>query len=785
MSPEQDAPGAPGISPRWTSSAKTAVGTSLSSRSRVWFALSHGIVDEIYYPRIDTACTRDLGLLISDDSGKFLEEKRHARSTVRWLGEGVPAFELTNQLPGEIGIRKEILTDPERDVLLHRTTIEGVGADVHVTALLAPHINNRGGDNIAWVGEYKGIPMLFASGSDLVLALAADTEWALRSVGYVGFSDGWQDVHSNGRLTWTYPRAGPGNVAMAGEVSVPASGTFTLAVGFGRTAGEAGYQARSSLADGVDRAVDRYMGAWKEWADSLESPPATDPFEKKSRTVIRIHESLSFPGASIASLSIPWGFTKGDKDMGGYHLVWPRDMVETLGALLACGSYDEARRGIDYLRSTQEADGHWAQNMWLDGSPYWNGVQMDETALPILAVGLARRSGCPLDPDAYWPMVRDAAGYLVGNGPVTGQDRWEEDAGYSPFTVGAQVAALTVAAAHAHLVGETQASRFLLETADDWNDAIERWMYVAGTDLAAEVGVAGYYVRIASPDVAEGASPASGWTPIKNRPAANSSLPAAEIVSPDSLALVRFGLRSPTDQRILDTIDVIDHLLRVELPSGPTWRRYTEDGYGEHADGSPFDGTGIGRPWPLLTGERAHYELAAGNRDGAVRLARAIRSFAGPNGLLPEQVWDAGPLPDRELFPGGPTGSAMPLVWAHAEYVKLMASLRLGRVFDTPDEATERYLAQTRIPRVGSWAPHHKLASMAAGRHLRIDLPAPSMIRWTTDAWQTYRDVDTAPMLGVHSAEVPTAGLAPGTQVEFTTRRGDQWEGVNRTVEIV
>ena len=84
------------------------------------------------------------------------------------------------------------------------------------------------------------------------------------------------------------------------------------------------------------------------------------------------------------------------------------------------------------------------------------------------------------------------------------------------------------------------------------------------------------------------------------------------MISPDALALVRFGLRAPDDPRILNTIKVIDALLRVKLPQGPCWYRYNGDGYGEHEDGSPFDGTGIGRPWPLLAGERAHYELAAG-----------------------------------------------------------------------------------------------------------------------------------------------------------------------------
>ncbi len=150
----------------------------------------------------------------------------------------------------------------------------------------------------------------------------------------------------------------------------------------------------------------------------------------------------------IASLSVPWGFSKGDDDLGGYHLVWPRDLVESGGGFLAVGALDDARRVIRYLQTTQEVDGHWAQNMWLDGTPYWTGIQMDETALPVLLVDLARREGAlsPTELSRLWPMVRRAIGYIVQNGPVSPQDRWEEDAGYSPFTVGAQIAALLVAA---------------------------------------------------------------------------------------------------------------------------------------------------------------------------------------------------------------------------------------------------------------------------------------------------------------------------------------------------
>src|SRR5205807_2213999 len=143
---------------------------------------------------------------------------------------------------------------------------------------------------------------------------------------------------------------------------------------------------------------------------------------------------------------------------------------------------------------------------------------------------------------------------------------------------------------------------------DCWNDSVERWTYAVGNDVCKQLGVDGYYVRIAPPEVECAPSPLLGFVPIKNRPPGMNQEPASHLISPDSLALVRFGLRAPDDPRILNTIRVIDALLRVRLPQGPCWYRYNGDGYGEHADGSPFDGTGIGRPWPLLAGERGHYE---------------------------------------------------------------------------------------------------------------------------------------------------------------------------------
>jgi glucoamylase len=486
---------------------------------------------------------------------------------------------------------------------------------------------------------------------------------------------------------------------------------------------------------------------------------------------------------------VPWGFAKGDEDLGGYHLVWPRDLVEIAGGLLAAGAMSETRQVIRYLQAIQEADGHWPQNCWLDGTAYWNGVQMDECAFPILLVDLAWREGALPEAELHglWPMVKRAAAFIVRNGPVTGQDRWEEDGGYSPFTLAVEIAGLLAAADLADKAGVTGQAAYLRETADIWNSLIERWIYAAGTPLAKELCVEGYYVRIAPPETADAASPLDGFVPIKNRPPRDSTQPASLTVSPDALALVRFGLRSPDDPRIRNTVRVIDALLKVDLPAGPCWRRYNGDGYGEHEDGRPFDGTGIGRSWPLLTGERAHYELAAGNRVGAEALLTAFEGFASDGQLLPEQVWDAPDIPERELFRGQPSGSAMPLAWAHAEHVKLLRSLSDGRVFDMPPQPRRRY----QIDNVGSrhcvWRFNHKCRRLPEGRILRVEVPSVALVHWSVDGWRTVRDTPTQDSgFGIHFADLDTAELTIGDKIDFTLYWSGEgrWEGVDYRLAI-
>jgi glucoamylase len=763
--------------------------------------MSHGILNEIYYPGPDLPGTRDMQFIVTDGHGFFSEEKRHTAHKHEYVAPGAPAFRVTNVcVEGRYRIEKEIITDPRRNVLLQRVRfvpLRGQISDYHIHALLSPHLGKSGHDNSARLGDYKGIPMLFAERDGLALAMTSSTPWAGRSVGFVGVSDGWQDLTQNNRLTWFYSRASHGNVALVGEVDLRAmDGDFVLAIGFGRTTDGAGHRARASLLDGFDSALSEYVNEWKAWqaALTLPDPPAHVPEARTlcriGAAVLRCHEDTDFEGGCVASLSIPWGFAKGDEDLGGYHLVWPRDLVEIAGGFLAVGAKAEARRVLEYLRTTQSVDGGWPQNMWLDGATYWQGVQMDETALPVLLVDLAWREGAIVDEQdlgGFWLMVREAARYIIRNGPATQEGRWEENAGYTPFTLAAEIAALLVAAEFADRHDEPNLARFLRETADHWNASIEEWIFAEGTEMARQLSVDGYYVRVAEPSADMSDRPWRGSIQIRNR-AALTILRDDEVVSPDALALVRFGLRAADDPRIASTVRVIDASLKFETPLGPAWRRYNNDGYGEHEDGSPFDGAGIGRPWPLLTGERGHFELAAGRHHEAAHLLAAMGRFASEGGLIPEQVWDMPDVPERELFFGRPSGSAMPLAWAHAEYLKLARSLADGRPFDTPPQTVARYLLQECRSRHAVWRFDYQIRSFCAGKVLRVECLVPARLRWHAgDAEEPGERETTHSGIGVHYVDLPSAHLVPGHLVRFTFYwiEAERWEGAEFTVTVV
>ena len=792
----QQAPGAPGISGKWTSSAKSGIGKSLTANSQVSFTISHGILNEVYFPREDNACIRDMELLITNGNDFFSEEKRDTQHETQMMETGIPAFKITNNCNQKnYRIEKEVLTDPLRNTLLQRikfTSLKGDKGNYRLYVLLAPHISNRSAGNTAWLGAYKGVPMLFAKREGITLALACSLPWKKRSVGFVSTSDGYTDIASNKTMLWEYHSAESGNVALTGEIDVCSSeDEFTLALSFGRDIDEAAQHADASLLAGFESSKKLYMQQWHDWHKKIHEEQPTGIKSGKlfnnSIAVMRMHEADRFPGAVIASLSIPWGFSKGDGDIGGYHLVWPRDLVECSGGFLAFNAEQDALRVLNYLMATQEADGHWPQNMWLEGKPYWNGLQLDQIAFPILLIGRCIKDE-KLDTrllKVAWNTVKKAVTFLINYGPLSPQERWEEESGISVSTLATCIASLLVAADFADDNQETGLAQYCRETADYWNSKIEDWLYVTGTSMAKDVGVDGYYIRI-NPTGCQSKELPGQILGLKNRPDNEKNIAVNELVSVDALALVRFGLRGADDPKILNTLKVIDAKLKVETPYGPCWHRYNNDGYGEHADGSPFDGTGIGRAWPLLTGERAHYEIAAGNINGAKALMKTMEDFSSHE-LFSEQIWDTEDIPEKELFKGRHSGSAIPLVWAHAEYVKLCASVSQKKVFDMPDHTIERYIKKKTKSKFDIWRFMLPCPYLTKGNSLRIETEAAAKVHWSSDNWVTFQEADSKDTgFGIYFTDIPHTSLNGGNiTFTFFWKEAQQWENKNYIIGVV
>ncbi len=784
-----EAPGAPGMEPKWTSSSKSGIGKSLNPASQVAFTLSHGILNEVYYPREDIACIRDMELLVTDGDGLFYEEKRDTQHVTKMVETGIPAYQIKNtSLKGGFEIEKEILTDPYRDTILQhiRFKQKKKNKTYKLYALLAPHINNQGRNNTGWIGEYKGVPMLFAQNGDITLALACSSDLLKRSVGYVGTSDGWTDIHRHKEMKWDYPQAHNGNIALTAEIDISESHDFVLALSFGRNVAEAANHARSSLLDGFESAKAEYVTEWSDWQKTLKTVPAKNA--KISAAVLRIHEANSFPGGIIASLSIPWGESKNDRDESGYHLVWPRDLAESSGGFLALEADDDVSRILNFLMSTQNADGSWPQNMWLEGEPNWKGIQMDQVALPIIEVHKAyeRKAIDVARMSRYWPLTKKALSFILKNGAYTRQDRWEEEEGYTPYTLATEIAALLAGAALAEINGEEGLAQFCRETADNWNEAIEKQLYVEGTQLAKNHNIEGYYIRInpfkdiAAQDLGE------RTINLKNHKNGEGIVKLTDLISVDALALVRFGLRAADDPKILNTLKVIDALLKVDTPNGPCWHRYNNDGYGEHANGDPYDGTGIGRAWPLLTGERAHYEIAAGNIKKAKNLLKAMDNFSN-HGLIPEQIWDSEDIPEKRLFLGKHTGAAMPLTWANAEYLKLCASIGEKKIFEMPSFTEDRYIKNKTRCDFKIWRFDNPLARFSDKKYLRIEMQAMADVVWSDDGWKsehTVSAIDTG--IGIFVADINEMN-AKTDKIEFTFywEKANKWEDKRYAVDVV
>jgi glucoamylase len=776
--------GKPGISPRWTHGDKDGVGTAYSSSSRLWFTIWNGIVTEVYYPTVDRPQTRDLQFLVTDGESFFHEEKRHLDSRTERLSHHVLGYRVTNTDPeGRYFIEKEVISDPHLSCVLIRTRLGGDSDfldKLRLYVLCAPHLGGGGAGNNGFVLEFAGKRILTAEKDGVWLAIGATVPFSRLSCGYVGKSDGWTDLAENRRMDWEFERALDGNLALTGEVALDGRREFTTGLAFGDGLHNAVTTLLESLATPFPEHRERYLEQWDRTCGRIL------PLERISRddgdlyhgsySLLLAHEDKTYPGAFIASLSI----------RGGYHLVWTRDLVNTAMGLLAAGNTESPLRAMIYLAVSQHKDGGFSQNFWIDGKPYWRGIQLDEVAFPILLAWRLHQKGVLGNFDPY-PMVMKAARYLVLHGPATQQERWEEAAGYSPSTLASNIAALICAASFARIKGDPVSAAVLEDYADFLESHVEEWTVTTEGTLVQ--GVSRHYIRILPVDVGNPSpeeDPNRGLLVLANRPpGAPWRFPAKEIVDGGFLELVRYGIRAPGDPLIADSVRVLDAVLKVDTPAGPCWRRYNHDGYGQRGDGGPFEGSGQGRAWPLLTGERGHYDLAAGRDPGPY--LRAMERFASPSGLLPEQVWDEPDRPDVYMFLGRPTGSARPLMWAHAEYIKLLRSASDGRGFDLVTEVADRYLAPGKGRKdLEIWKHNRQISAVREGRTLRIQAGAPFVLHWSRDGWLTSADTrseGTPPRIEYVDIPIPAGG--PGTiRFTFFWPEAQRWEGRDFEVAV-
>ena len=786
--------GKPGIEPRWTHSNKDGVGTAYSASSHLWFTVWNGIVTEVYYPTIDRPQVRDLQYLVTDGSTFFQEEKRDLKIGIDRISDHALGYRCTNADPdGRYTIFKDIIGDPHLPCLLQRTRIEGQDqaflASLKLYALCAPHLEIGGAGNNAYIAIANGQRILMAQKGSKWMAMGASVPFSRLSCGYVGASDGWTDLQ-NFKMDWEFEKADNGNIALTAELDWSSSNEFILGLAFGNSEHRAVSNLLQSLGTPFDDHLAKYQEQWDRTVTHLK-PLATTSFDKgnlynSSYSLLLAHEDKSFAGALIASLAIPWGEAKGDNDEGGYHLVWTRDMINSATALLAAGDTATPLRALIYLAVSQHPDGGFAQNFWVNGDAYWSGIQLDEAAFPIM---LAWRLRCEKGLSRFNPlnMVRKGAAYLIRNGPVTQQERWEEASGYSPSTLASNIAALICAAVFVREGGDEETAEFIEQYADYLESHIEDWTLTTSGSLLEDQST--YYMRIL-PEQEGQENPAedkdSRTLRIANHaPGEESDYPARNVVDGGFLELVRYGIRSPQDLNVLATLKVIDAVIKTDTPQGPTWHRYNHDGYGQGHNGEPFTQYGVGRVWPLLTGERGHYELAAGNSTRAY--IRAMEGLASKTGLLPEQSWDEPDRPEIYQWLGQPTGSAMPLMWAHAEYIKLLRSTADGKVYDAIPAVAQRYLGKReKLTRMEVWKPSRHVRFMHSGEYLRVQGNASFRLHWSSDNWQTVKDTDSRRnALNIDYVDLKEVATEAGTCIRFTLfwKDDNRWEGRNYEVK--
>ncbi len=776
--------GAPGVEPRWASAAKQGIGTAASLASRIWFTVADGILTEIFYPNVDQPQVRDVQFLFADGDRLFLDEKHDFDHDIERMEPSQGYRIVSRDRKGRFSFVKEVIADPRRASILIRAELkgdEGLLRALRVYLLCAPHLEMGGEANNAFVVEVSGREFLAAEKKNRWLIAGASCAFRRLSCGFVGHSDGYTDLQANRRMTFEFDKATGGNVALTAELNLGELREFTVALSLGENLPGATSALLQSLGSefGVQRGI--FLAGWREKAQGrlpLEQASCDGGFLcRSSYNVITSHEDKMLQGAFVASLSTPWGEARNDSDgKGGYHLVWTRDMVQSALGLLAAGNTEAPVRVLIYLAARQQEDGGFTQNFWVDGEAFRHGMQLDEIAFPVILAWRLKQEGLLKNFDAG-TMVRRAIRFLVLSGPVTGEERWEETGGYSPSTLAAIIAATICAAGFEREGGRPDTASFLESYADFLRANLKTWTATSE----------GWFVRLnpAEPgDVASaGALEKASITLASQPPGESGQFPAREILDAGFLQLVRYGILAADDPVVERSLQEVDRKLKTSTPFGSCWHRYNHDGYGQRPDGAPYKKWGTGRSWPLLTGERAHYEIAAGHE--CASLVQTMERFGGATGLLPEQIWDAPDLPQANLRCGGPTGSAVPLVWAHSEYLRLLRSRRDGKVFDLIPEVALRYAKQPPESMLEFWLPKHPITQARADCRLRVCAPEAFRLRWTQNNWAGWQDSESVGSgIGAEFLDLDESAVKAGVEFTFFWKNRSQWEGRNYRVNV-
>ncbi len=700
------APGGPGATAYWGLGRKDGVGSAYGSASNVWYTLAGGELTEVFYPTTDTPDVTSLSFIVTD---RHTFADRQAVDSACVTTHPDPRSEqyviICDGQRRAYRLVATYLSDPLRPtVLIHLHLTQPAGhAPLAVSVRYDAALNGNGTND---TGRAAG-PALLAHDNQghygpVASALIATPPLTEGTTGYIGTASdpltGFQTHFAPGTR---YAGAGPGNIVQGAFAPLRQDGTADLGLGFGPSEAAALHTATLSLATPFSHTASAFTAAWHRYAAGLTQPDARFTAGERDQyfdaiLALKASEDKRFPGALVASLSTPWGQSiPADQTNGqGYHRVWARDLYEMATGLIAAGDLATAREIVRYMLGTLEGqDGSMPQNSLVDGTPVDGGLQMDEIAYPLI---LAWSLGVN-DPAAYGAHLHLLADYLVRHGPITNQERWEEDGGYSPSTIAAEIAGLLAAAAMAQKNGDPSRALVYRAVADDWQRRVKSWTVTSTGPLARHP----YFIRIDDNQNAnDGDSLAIAGGP---------TLDERSVVDAGFLELVRLGMLSPSDPDVINSLSVIDAAIRVNTVHGPAWYRYNHDTYGDALNGAPWNqavGQGMGHPWPVLDGERGEYELSRGHTARALAYLDTMRRFASPTGLIPEQIWEHPPVPVSApgeppsaasigMTPGQADGSATPLNWAMAQYVRLLADLQSGALLDQPAITRARYVTHS------------------------------------------------------------------------------------------